>query len=261
MTRIDITLPKDWTELSQVQLRFLLSAIDCVNRRNEKRAFSSQEDYAAFTSGQVQTLCFFRWSGLSVVCPYADGWLVKSGEQEFFLDLDTVVWAASRLSWTAGLPEFPVRLDTVDGAEAIPADISSGLSFDSWLACETSWQCYQANPDDSFLTQMAAILYGKEEIKPDATELLGVFYWWAGVKALMSRMFPDFFKRVEGGGESAPPSYDDMRRSMDTQIRALTKGDVTKERDVLALDAIRALTELDALAREYEELNRKYPSS
>lgn len=260
MARIDITLPKDWTELSQEQLRFLLSAIVCVNRRNEKRSFSSKEDYAAFTSGQVQTLCFFLWSGLSVVCPYADGWLVKSDTHEFFLDLDTAVWAVSRLSWTAGLPEFPVRLDTVDGAEAIPADISSGLSFDSWLACETSWQCYQANPDDSSLRQMAVILYGKEDIQPNAAELLGVFYWWAGVKALMSRMFPDFFKRVDGDSVAAA-SYDDMRRSIDTQICALTKGDVTKERDILALDAIRALTELDALAREYDELNRKYPSS
>ena len=46
---------------------------------------------------------------------------------------------------------------------------------------------------------------------------------------------------------------------MNAQIRALTKGDVTKEAQILALDAMRALTELDALAREYEELNRKYP--
>ncbi len=46
---------------------------------------------------------------------------------------------------------------------------------------------------------------------------------------------------------------------MDAQIRALTKGDITKEEHILSLPAHRALTELDALAREYDELNRKYP--
>ena len=54
--------------------------------------------------------------------------------------------------------------------------------------------------------------------------------------------------------------YELLNESVNAQIRALTKGDVTKEKDVLALDTWRALTELDALAKEYEEFNRKYPS-
>jgi hypothetical protein len=45
---------------------------------------------------------------------------------------------------------------------------------------------------------------------------------------------------------------------MKAQIRALTKGDITKESTVLKMDTWRALTELDALAREYDEFNRKY---
>lgn len=45
---------------------------------------------------------------------------------------------------------------------------------------------------------------------------------------------------------------------MNAQIRALTKGDITKEKEVLHLDTWRALTELDALAKEAEEFNRKY---
>jgi hypothetical protein len=46
---------------------------------------------------------------------------------------------------------------------------------------------------------------------------------------------------------------------VDSQLRALTKGDITKEKEILAMDTWRALTELNALAREYEELNQKYP--
>ena len=46
------------------------------------------------------------------------------------------------------------------------------------------------------------------------------------------------------------------QEAMDAQIRALTKGDVTKEAEVLQLDTWRALTELNAQAKEYEELRR-----
>lgn len=257
---VNVNVPKGWKELSQQQLRFLLTAMVAVNLGNKNVGYRSQEDYAAQTAAQVQTLCFFKWSGLTVVCPYDSGYLVRSGDMEFMLSAETVAAALSHLSWTKELPSEPVRLDTVDGANAIPADISSGLSFDAWLACETQWQRYQANPDDALLRQMAEILYNKENIRLTAAETLGVFYWWAGVKNLVSAMFPNFFKTVGGDSKAEPPSYDELRRNIDAQIRALTKGDITKEKVILSLDAMRALTELDAQAREYDEIRKKYPS-
>ena len=45
---------------------------------------------------------------------------------------------------------------------------------------------------------------------------------------------------------------------MCAEIRALTGGDVTKTKAVLDADTIDALTELDAKARESEELSIKY---
>ena len=50
----------------------------------------------------------------------------------------------------------------------------------------------------------------------------------------------------------------DMRAVMNAQIRALTGGDVTKEREVLSMDCWRALTELNEKAREQQEFNQKY---
>lgn len=258
---VNVNVPKGWAELSQQQLRFLLTAMVAVNLGNKNVGYRSQEDYAAQTAAQVQTLCFFKWSGLTVVCPYDSGYLVRSGDMEFMLSAETVAAALSHLSWTKELPQEPVRLDSVDGANAIPADISSGLSFDAWLACETQWQRYQSNPDDALLRQMAEILYNKENISLTPAETLGVFYWWAGVKNLVSAMFPNFFKKVGGESEVEPPSYDELRRNIDAQIRALTKGDITKEKEILSLDAMRALTELDAQAREYDEIRKKYPAT
>lgn len=255
---VNVSVPKDWSELSQEQLRYLLSTMVSVNSKNRDVGFRSQEDYAHQTAAQVQTLCFLQWSGLSVVCPYDSGYLVKSSDMEFMVTAETVTAALTHLSWTMELPRQPIRLDIVDGAKAIPADISTGLSFDAWLACETLWQNYQTNTDDRSLKQMAAILYAKADINPSPAETLGIFYWWAGLKNMLSEMFPNFFTPSSASPESQPPTYDDMRRNIDAQIRALTKGDITKEREVLSLDAIRALTELDAQAREYDEIRKKY---
>ncbi|MDE6317209.1 MAG: hypothetical protein K2L73_02280 [Muribaculaceae bacterium] len=259
---INISLPKSWGELSQQQLRFLLSVMVAVNAANRNVSFRSREDYAAQTAAQVQTICLFKWSGMTVICPYGNGYLVKFADKEFELSAEIIASAITHLSWTAELPHEPVRLDVVDGSEAIPADISAGLSFDGWLACETLWLRYQLSPDDALLHQMAEILYNKAGIKLREDETLGVFYWWAGVKHLVSEMFPNFFKPSgDNSDDSTSVSYDDMRRNIDAQIRALTKGDVTKEREILSLNAIRALTELDAQAREYDDLQRRFPSN
>ena len=61
---------------------------------------------------------------------------------------------------------------------------------------------------------------------------------------------------------SAPMSKSlDLERqiteTMNAQIRALTRGDITKENTVLKMDVWRALTELDAQAADREELKKQ----
>lgn len=256
---VDLSVPKSWSELSQGQLRFLLRAMADVQRSLLNVGFRSVEDYAAQSSAHVAALCFVKWARLRVVCAYGDGWLLSLGKKEFAVSSQTLAAALSHLDWIKELPKEPVRLDAVDGAKAVPADISSEFSFDSWLSCEALWQAYQIANDDEMLRRMAEVLYRKAGIKLDQAEALGVFYWWAAVKAMVSEMFPYFFK-PSGSDSGFQPSTDAFRRNMDAQIRALTKGDITKEKEILAMDALRALTELDAQAREYDELNRKYPT-
>jgi hypothetical protein len=48
-----------------------------------------------------------------------------------------------------------------------------------------------------------------------------------------------------------------ITETMNAQIRALTKGDITKENTVLKMDVWRALTELDAQAADREELKKQ----
>ncbi len=257
-TVLNLSVPQSWADLSQDQLRFLLQSLVKVQHSNRNVRFRSEEDYSEQSFAQVATRCLFKWCGLRLICPYADGWLVSSDGTEYKLLTWQVASAIKHLDWVKELPSEPVRLDIVDGAKAVPADISSDFTFDNWLSCEALWQAYQMTLDDSLLLQMAEILYRKDGIKADQAALLGIFYWWAAVKSMVSDMFPNFFKTSGENGD--PPSADSMRRSMDAQIRALTKGDITKEKEILGLEAIRALTELDAQAREYDEINKKYSS-
>ncbi|MCM1297768.1 MAG: hypothetical protein NC311_19700, partial [Muribaculaceae bacterium] len=187
---VNLTVPKSWSELTQEQLRYLLRTMVEVQRANSKRGYASPGDYASQCAAQVATLCFLKWSGLKLLCAVRDGWLVAHGEDEFTLTTAQLAGAIAHLAWAKELPHEPVRLDEIDGARAVAADLSAGFSFNDWLSCETLWQAYQLTSDDGMLRKMAAILYGKEDINPDEAGTLGVFYWWASVKTMVSGMFP-----------------------------------------------------------------------
>ena len=72
-----------------------------------------------------------------------------------------------------------------------------------------------------------------------------------GLKTAYTQLFPDLFSRTAPTGNNQP----DMRELMLAEIRALTGGDVTKNKAVLHADTMDALAELNAKAREAREMN------
>ena len=84
-----------------------------------------------------------------------------------------------------------------------------------------------------------------------AEERIAVLQWMVQLKEFFAIKFPHFFRPAPGSVDA--PSMSDI---MDSEIRALSGGDVTKEADVLEADCWRALTELDYKAKEAEELRR-----
>lgn len=256
--RWDLTVPKSWSELSQDQLRYVFTITVTAQNAMAPMRFMSRDDYSAQLFASIAARCLFKWTSLELI-GLLDGGKVLVGYlgSEGIMDHTELVAAYEALAWMRELPTEPVRLERIDEAEAVPADLSSDFSFKAWLACENLWQGYQLTQDDELLRQMAEWLYNKPGLQADAAERLSIFYWWAAVKTMVSKMFPSFFRPTEVDC-AEPVTPDSLRRGMDAQIRALTKGDITKEKEILGLDAIRALTELDAQAREYEELNKKY---
>lgn len=242
---INFIVPQGWHELSDKQLRYVYQLI--------------ASEYA---TDEIKTLCLLQWSGTKVIGRQESGaYLLKKGKILFEITPMTLAGLLPHLDWLGSLPTVPVRISKINRQDALSADFAE-VPFETFIICDNLYQGYLQTQDDALLDQLGATLYGKSmTFKP--YERISIFYWFAALKETFSRKYSDFFQPMSetatGGnllGSSAPSVED----AMNAQIRALTKGDITKEAEVLALDTHRALTELNAQAREYKELNAKTAS-
>ena len=241
---INFIVPQGWHELSDKQLRYVYQLL-----ANE------------FATDEVKTLCLLQWSGTKVIGRQDSGaYLLKKGKILFEVTPLTLAELLPHLEWLGSLPTVPVRISKINRQHALPADFSE-VPFETFIICDNLYQGYLQTQNDELLDQLGATLYGKSmTFKP--YERINIFYWFAALKDTFSRKYPDFFQPIDaasGGNLLGSPSLS-VEDAMNAQLRALTKGDVTKETEVLALDTHRALTELNAQAREYKELNAKTQS-
>ncbi len=241
---INFIVPQGWHELSDKQLRYVYQLL-----ANE------------FATDEVKTLSLLQWSGTKVIGRQDSGaYLLKKGKILFEVTPLTLAELLPHLEWLGSLPTVPVRISKINRQHALPADFSE-VPFETFIICDNLYQGYLQTQNDELLDQLGATLYGKSmTFKP--YERINIFYWFAALKDTFSRKFPDFFQPIDAatGGNLLGSSASSVEDAMNAQIRALTKGDVTKESEVLALDTHRALTELNAQAREYKELNAKTAS-
>ena len=241
---IDFHVPQGWHELSDKQLRYVFDLL--------------AKEYA---TDEIKTLCLLRWSATKVIGKQDSGaYLLRKGKILFEVTPLTLAEILPALDWLGSLPTSPVRLSKINRQHALPADFSE-VPFETFIICDNLYQGYLQTQNDELLDQLGATLYGKSmTFKP--YERINIFYWFAALKDTFSRKYPDFFQPIDAasGGNLLGPSASSVEDAMNAQIRALTKGDVTKEAEVLALDTHRALTELNAQAREYKELNAKTAS-
>ncbi len=236
---INFIVPESWHELSDKQLRYVYQLLG--------------QD---FNSDEVKTLCLLRWTGTKVIGRQTSGsFLLKKGDTIFEVTPSTLASILPSLAWLDSLPSMPIRPGKLKHREGIAADFSE-VPFEQFIIVDNLYQGYLHTQDDLLLDEIASVVYPKIKtpLKPD--ERISIFYWVASLKDYFAQRYPDFFQPMEydDGNMLRAPSMN-VEAAMNAQIRALTKGDVTKEAEVLALDTHRALTELDAQAREYKELN------
>lgn len=226
---ININVPTSWAQLDQKQLYyayFLLSS-------------------GHYEPEQIKALCLIRWGKLT-------------DEQMEVLKPEQIAAHLPVMDWLLSIPDMPVRLDTIQGKEAQYNAQWHGLEYQNYLVIENQYQGYLHQKDIVHLNAIASILYGAD-LHLTPVEAYSVFLWVASMKQLFAQRFPSFFVPAGIGGEEEEGSiHAKLVRSMNMQIRALTKGDITKEKEILQMDVWRALAELDAQAEEYNELKKVY---
>lgn len=243
----NVTFPDSWKSLTQEQLRYVY--------------------YALFTFPGVQanTYIFFRLTAMKVVRNITS-FVVVDIKRGFFrrsrraaIPKSQIEWAAGQLNWLHEPNSTPVRLEKIGCLHAIDAQWH-GLRFEDYLIVENYYQGFLQTQDLELIRKAARYLYRPRfsfmasRVPAKDYELFAVMHWIASVKTAFAQAFPNFFRRVDTATSGTP----DMAHVMNSQIRALTDGDITKEEKVFNMDCWRALTELDAKAKEYAEMKQKY---
>lgn len=235
---IDISLPRSWRDMDQNKLKYFFSLVAM-----------------GFSQDQIKTYCLFRWGGLEVVQQIGNSYMLKKNHREFLASPMLIASCVDCLSFLDDMPTYPTNLRRIGKYECLPFNFSE-VPFKKFIICDNLYQGYLATKKDECLEEMGKVLYNSPRVPIGNPERVSVLYWWASLKNYFSHEFKYFFSGTSSGSVTG----EQVKSAMNAQIRALTGGDITKEKAVLAMDTWRALTELDAKARDYEELERKYPS-
>ncbi|MBR6142434.1 MAG: hypothetical protein IKQ37_11875 [Bacteroidaceae bacterium] len=236
-TVIDLSIPKSWQELPDKELRYVFRLLN-----------------GSFTITQVKARCLLRWAGMRVLRQEGALFVIRYKKQVFAISALQITEAISNLEWLGDFPSVPVRLSRIGFHRAVRADLQN-VTFEDFLTLDNLYQGYLQTQKADLLHDMALILYQARFIRLTKEEATCIFYWFTSVKRYFASLFTNFFSSATDG-EAFSPSYKQLQDNVNTQIRALTGGDITKEREVLRMDCWRALTELDAKAKDYDELKK-----
>ena len=245
--KLTLSAPRSWAELTHEQWRYVLTML------------------TQRLSLEVKILMLLRFCGIHVKGKRSDGLfrcLVPEGNKQRKVDLTAwqVQQALHTFDYIDSYDEYTVRLDSVGELHAVDSLLHE-VPFSAYLAMEKYYQGFLRNRNNTeLLEKLGQLLYvtrdGKYEDKQKFSEVerLHCFLWYSYVKKQFARYFPNFFRPVSAALDKGTELA--ILDQMNVQIRALTGGDVTKEEAVMKMDCWRALTELDAKAREAAEIKK-----
>lgn len=233
---IDLQLPTSWEEVSATDVAVWARLVSQFGGERAKVYFVlhhiAPEGLRFLSSGEVSN----------------DG----VGEELARLDPLDVAVAVLGLDFLDVPPAFALPLERIGRWELLSHNLQ-GVPFERYLVAENFYQGFLSSQKVEAIGELLNVL-SKERLG----DVLGVeeqflaLLWYASVKLELSAMFPDLFRPYQG---DEAPEANDLRQMVDAQIRALTGGDITKEEAILSADTWRALTELNAKAREANEYN------
>ena len=251
--------PSSWAELSENQLRYVLSVMSIHHDRIVIKCYL----LARFCGLTVHKYTRTGWK-CSVKCGESgengDAKTGKVCERVLYISAAEILSLLRNFDFIDKFTDFRPLQRASDVLLTAVDSMLHDVSFYDYLNIEKNYQLFMLNQEDKFLSKMAHLMYRTADGSADETahfepyELLGVFIWFSSVKEYFAANFPHFFKPAREGGELRRV---DILPAMQAQIRALTDGDVTKQQAVYNTDCWAALTELDNKAREAEEFKER----
>lgn len=236
---VNVNIPKSWQELPDKELRFVFRLL--------------QGNYSL---SQIKTMCLVRWAHMRVIRREGAVFIIRFQKRNYPLTALQITESTEALAWLGDFPQYPVRLSRIGIHRPVRADFQN-VSFGDFLALDNLYQGYLQTQRSELLHDMALVMYQTKHIHLSKVEQINIFYWFTSLKRWFANMFSHFFKTEQSGENgSTVLSFKELQQNMNTQIRALTGGDITKEKEVLAMDCWRALTELDAKAVDYEDMKK-----
>ena len=244
---VHLTMPEAWGEMTEDQLLTVFRLI-------------AQN----LSAPEIKTICLFKWNRIKILGrTNKEEFWARKGKQMFIMNARIVQSLTTAMDFIDEMPEFPVRVRKICGHKAAPV-LFDEVPFERFLYCDNLFQGYLHTKEMDILKEMVQVLYDLEDIsKVEDIEAYAVmaFYWFAALKGILAKQFYHFYVPIESvdgdDGLQAKSLHEKLTAAVNSQIRALTGGDVTKEPYVMKIDTIRALTELDAKARETDEMNKK----
>lgn len=245
---LHLQCPDSWEKLSQEQLRYTLQLIAC----------------GLYSEVEIRTYMLFRFCGIEIRKKRQKGVSCRvrldNGKWHYFDIQDWQVQDMIRQLDFVNSPEkMGVRLESIHGLQAVDRQLH-GVPFIDYLNIEACYQGFLKQKDKGRVEAMARIMYRDENgdmpeaLSLDAAEVTGTLFWYYYIKSTFAAYFPNFFKPANGEvGDKF-----NVLEAFNTQLRALTDGDVTKEEIVKQMDCWRCLTELDAKAREAADFKKRY---
>lgn len=244
---ISLELPKGWDDLTQEQLRQVLRIL-----------WLHGED--ADWQNMVRLSAMLYFCSMEVEHVTDQGWLCRRADSEetFILATELLPDILAHLDFLCHPELISQRLEMVGKYKAVDFNLQN-FEFGYYLSVDNHYQTFLLTRQQTELVAIARFLYripeGNEAPELREEVLTGVFLWVSAVKILLSQNFPHFLKPATS---QEPVTQELLAESMRAQIRLLTKGDVTKQESILNVDTWTALGELEALARESEEIREKY---
>ena len=169
-------MPTTWSELTETQFLYVIGLLAM-----------------GVSAERTQVYAFLRFAGLGIVKADADTLLLRRDGDLCRIARRDLLLGAMSLDFMQEPPDVPQRPAEWQGRKAVDAQMH-GVPFGHYLQIENYMQRYIAQPDDSLLLPMAALLYPGLSPK-NVPPLLryAMLHWLTGLK-----LFLHIYKRIRG---------------------------------------------------------------